>query len=299
MSKHLAFTFGAFALSGLLILSSCGSDAPEPVVEEVTIEESGNPEQEQRESSIRKIIYSIPSPVEMASLLMKSGVEFNLDLLNDVENADRYATSKQQAFNLGTYGADLRYTSMYEQDQQSVYYAAVVRKLVKELGVEGAIDEGFYERLQNNAQNRDSLLNIVSNAYTDLNRYLKENDREEISALVIAGGWLEGVYLATQHYTPGNTMLRDRIAEQKYVLNDLLTFMSSYGNQVVLSEVMSDLTELQEEFKNVDIQRGKTETSQDENGTMVIGGSNTINASDEAIAAISAKIVEIRNKAIQ
>lgn len=299
MSKPIASTLWALAIVALVGFASCGSEPATPPVEDISLNESQQEDDGQRENSIKKIIYSIPSPTEMASLLMKSGVEFNLDLLNSVDNVNNYATSDQRAMNLGVYGADLRYTSMYEQDEQSIYYAAAVKKLAKELGVEGAIDDDLYQRLQDNQQNKDSLLTIVSNSYNDLDAYLKENDRQEISALVIAGGWLEGMYLACAHYTPGNDLLRERIAEQKYVLDDLINLMQSYDKADALSGIMSDLSELKASYDKVDIQKGKTETSQDESGTMVIGGARTVSMSDDVLAEITTKIQEIRTKSIQ
>ena len=299
MSKPIASTLWALAIVTLVGITSCGSEPAAPEVDEITLNESQNEDDGQRENSIKKIIYSIPSPTEMASLLMKSGVEFNLDLLNAVESADNYATNDQRALNLGVYGADLRYTSMYEQDKQSILYAATVKKLASELGVEGAIDDDLYQRLQDNSQNKDSLLTIVSNSYNDMDAYLKENDRQEISALVIAGGWIEGMYLACAHYTDGNDLLRQRIAEQKYVLSDLISLMESYNKPDALSGIMSELSDLNASFEKVDIQKGKTETSEDEAGTMVIGGSRQVNISDEVLAEISDKITQLRTKSIQ
>lgn len=299
MSKPIASTLWAFAIVGLVGLSSCASEPAAPEVDEVSLEQTQSPEDDQRQNSIKKIIYSIPSPTEMASLLMKSGVEFNLDLLNSTDRVDNYATSDQRAINLGIYGADLRYTSMYGQDQPSIYYAAAVKKLAKELGVEGAIDDDLYQRLEDNRHNRDSMLTIVSNSYNDLDAYLKENDRQEVSALVIAGGWLEGMYLACAHHTSGNDLLRDRIAEQKYVLGDLINLMDSYNKDEALTGIMSDLSDLNSLFDKVEIQKGKTETSEDESGTMVIGGKSTISLSEEVLGEISAKITEIRTKSIQ
>ena len=132
-----------------------------------------------------------------------------------------------------------------------------------------------------------------------MDAYLKENDRQEISALVIAGGWIEGMYLACAHYTDGNDLLRQRIAEQKYVLSDLISLMESYNKPDALSGIISELSDLNASFDKVDIQKGKTETSEDELGTMVIGGSRQVNISDEVLAEISDKITQLRTKSIQ
>ncbi|NNE54918.1 MAG: hypothetical protein HKN32_02780 [Flavobacteriales bacterium] len=176
---------------------------------------------------------------------------------------------------------------------------ATAKKLAGELGVEDALDDGVYQRLNNNRDNRDSLLSIVSDSYRMLNRYLKENDREEISALVIAGGWVEGLYIACTHYTEGNEMLGKRIAEQKYVLSDLMGLMETYKETELLSDVIADLESLQSTYDSVELKKGKTETFKDESGTMVIGGSSSYSLSEEDVAAITAKVNEIRSNYIQ
>jgi hypothetical protein len=77
--------------------------------------------------------------------------------------------------------------------------------------------------MEQNRNDRDSLLSIISETYWQVDAYLKENGRDNISALMIAGGWVEGLYIATQvaaqHDTPE---LRQRIAEQRLPLADLL-----------------------------------------------------------------------------
>lgn len=282
-----------------LVLVSCESnDAPQEqqVIETDTSQDES---ESQRAAKVKKIFYTIPSPVEMASIIKKSGAPFDKSKLNDVNNANNYTGAKSQALNLGMYGADLSYASMFDQNQESIYYLSATQKLAKDLGVEDAIDNGVYERMNNNMENRDSLLQIVSEAYWSLNGYLKKDGREEISALVIAGGWVEGLHLACSHLTPENTELKDRIAEQKYALKDLIALMKTYEDKEVLTSVIADLESVQAIFDGIKINKGKTETSQDESGTTVIGGSQSIEMSDEQLAEVATKISEMRSAYIQ
>jgi tRNA splicing endonuclease len=188
---------------------------------------------------------------------------------------------------------------MFDQQQQSILYLSAARGLAKKLNVEDAIDNNIIERVNENRNNRDSLLTIVSDAYWSLNGYLKEGEREEVSALVIVGGWIEGLYLATSHATPDNEALNQRIAEQKYSLKDLIALVSSYENAEDLAPVKADLMEIQALFDQVEINKEKTETSKDESGTMVIGGASSTNVSDATMESIQAKIQEVRNQYIQ
>jgi hypothetical protein len=45
---------------------------------------------------------------------------------------------------------------------------------------------------------RDALLRHHQRDLLEVDAYLKENERDNISALMIAGGWVEGLYIATQ-----------------------------------------------------------------------------------------------------
>jgi hypothetical protein len=45
----------------------------------------------------RQIFYSLPSPLETAMILKRSGAQYNPEILNPVENISRYTTSKSMA----------------------------------------------------------------------------------------------------------------------------------------------------------------------------------------------------------
>jgi hypothetical protein len=282
-----------------LVLVSCESNDTSQEQQVIETDTQQDESESQRAAKVKKIFYTIPSPVEMASIIKKSGAPFDKSKLKDVNNANNYTGAKSQALNLGMYGADLSYASMFDQNQESIYYLSATQKLAKDLGVEDAIDNGVYERMNNNMENRDSLLQIVSEAYWSLNGYLKKDGREEISALVIAGGWVEGLHLACSHLTPENLELKNRIAEQKYALKDLIALMKTYEDKEVLTTVIADLESVQSIFDGIKINKGKTETSQDESGTTVIGGSQSIEMSDERLAQVAAKISEMRSQYIQ
>ena len=302
ITKKLIHLSLILAASGSVFLSSCGesgSGHEEDPSPEISVNDQDAQENPERREAVKQIFYTIPSPMEMAALIRKSGADFDSSILNPTEKSEEYTSVTKQALNLGVYGADLSYASMFDQQQQSILYLSAARSLAKKLNVEDAIDNNIIERVNENRNNRDSLLTIVSDAYWSLNGYLKEGDREEVSALVIVGGWVEGLYLATSHVTADNQALSDRIAEQKYSLKDLLALVSSYERAEELAGVKQDLTEIQALFDQVEINKSKTETSKDENGTMVIGGASTTTVSDATMESIKAKIQEVRNQYIQ
>ncbi len=278
-----------------MFMASCGTSnenqtTQPPVKTELDSAETA------RLKELEKIFFSIPSPVEMASLIKEKGYVFEVSQLNATENVDKYTGEARQAINLGIYGADLSYSAMFEQKQVTMEYFAAAQKLAKQMGVDGALTSDLLERLDANQESRDSLLKIVSEAYMDLNGYLKENQRIEVSALVIAGGWLEALYLSSIYAADGNQDLRTRIAEQKYSLNDLVNYFDKFGDKETLREMKSDLLALKEIYNGAQEQKGKTTVSADSKGARVIGSTAGVTIDDATLKAIATKSAEFRKK---
>jgi hypothetical protein len=280
-------------------LAACGGDPPpqdslnvEDGLDSATLAE--------RMQKTKNIFYNIPSPMETAALLKKAGAEYNSKILNDVKNVDKYTAASQQALNLGVYGADLSYASVFNHTQESMFYTSCSRKLADRLGVISAFNDSTMELMQAKMNDRDALLDIISETYWNVDGYLKEEGRDNISALMIAGGWVEGLYIATQvAVTNDSPELRQRIAEQKYSLDDLVALISSYEiKDVRLDGVKADLMELQALYAEVSLGAPGSSTSE-ENGVTVIGGGGA-NASltDAQLTAIREKTSAVRNSYI-
>lgn len=254
-----------------------------------------------RARKTRNIFHNIPSPMETAALLKKAGAEYDRAILNDVKRVDDYTAASKQALNLGIYGADLSYASVFNNTQESMLYTSCVQKLAKRLDVSTAFSEEVVDRMEHNRNERDSLLNIISEAFWNVDAYLKENDRDHISALMMTGGWIEGLYIATQvaarHDTPE---LRQRIAEQRLPLGDLLGLVSTYSTKdPAVAGVLTDLKALDVLFAPVTVPGGASTVSK-EGGVTVIGGTApTATLSDEQLKTLSAKTAAIRESYVK
>ena len=287
------------AMALAMILSACGGDPP--AQETLTVENAlDSATQADRIRNTKNIFYNIPSPMETAALLKKAGAEYNSKILNDVKKVDSYTSASQQALNLGVYGADLSYASVFNHTQESMFYTSCSRKLADRLGVMSAFNDSTLELMQSKMNDRDALLDIISETYWNVDAYLKENGRDNISALMIAGGWVEGLYIATQvAATNDSPELRQRIAEQKLSLNDLIGLLDSYDvEDERLNAVKADMKAVQALFAEVSAGSPGTEVSE-ENGVAVVGGGGTAAAlTDEQLKAIREKISAVRNSYI-
>jgi hypothetical protein len=295
MHRKNALGFFAFVLGIGMLFASCGTGTENHTTQPPVKTELDSAEVA-RIKELEKIFFSIPSPVEMASLIKEKGYVFDVAKLNASSNVDKYTGESRQAINLGVYGADLSYAAMFDQKQVTMEYFVAAQKLAKQLGVDGALTSDLIERLDKNQESRDSLLKITSEAYGDLNGYLKENQRIEVSALVVAGGWLEALYLSSVYALDGNQDLRKRLAEQKYSLNNLVDYFEKFGDRENLREMKSDLLSLKEIYNTAAESKGKTSVSKDEKGTPVIGTTTSISLDDATLKAIATKATELRKK---
>jgi hypothetical protein len=281
------------------LISACGGNAGQETLdgEETLVDDA----QQVRIKKTRNIFYNIPSPMETAGLLRKAGAQYNGQMLNDVNNVNKYASASAQALNLGIYGADLSYTSVFNQTQESMLYTACAQNLAKKLNVSNAFGQETVSRMERNRNDRDSLLNIISETYWNVDAYLKEEGRDNISALMVAGGWVEGLYIATQvAKTNDSPDLRQRIAEQKLSLNDLVSLLGTYdGEDPALSTVKADMGSLAELFDKVNVGvAGDGGTSQEGGVTVIGGGGAKGTLTNEQLEAIREKAAVIRNNYI-
>ncbi len=282
-------------LMAVALLASCGGDPP--AQDQLDTHATDSVEAALRQKKTKSIFYNIPSPMETATLLKDAGAEYDKDILNDVLNVDKYTAASKQAINLGIYGADLSYASVFNNTQESMFYTSCAKKLADRLGVSSAFNDTTIERMEANRNDRDSLLDIISQTYWDVDAYLKDNGRDNISALMIAGGWVEGLFIATQvskeNVPPA---LRQRIAEQKLSLGDLLELLSTYDqSDAALAAATADLKAINDLYTGIGSGGGATEVKQEGGVTVIGGGGPAATLTDEQLAAIREKAAAVRN----
>jgi len=205
--------------------------------------------------AIADISKNISSPVEIANLLQMLEVPFSQSYLAASIDANKQSTTFDKALKLGILGADLGYLNMYEKTSSSFDILSSMRKLADDINVGQFLDVEAIKRLSQNRTNLDSLLYISIDSYTQIDNYLRENERGQFSALIIIGVWIEGQFLATQVVSQyPDTILIDRIAEQKIILNDLLLLISPYCNRdSEFTKLCKDLQDIKNKYRDIKI----------------------------------------------
>lgn len=292
----------ALLVGTTLMVISCGEtpQGDDAITEsEVSQETVVSDETNETLSTVNEIFYAVPSPMDMATILKKTGASYDMTLLNDVKKVHDFNSANKQAINLGVYGADLSYASIFNQNQESIIYLSCTKKLADKLGVTKAFDDKIISRMEANVENRDSLLSIVSETYFILDSYLKENGRDNISAMVIAGGWIEGLYLATSIATTDeepNELLFNRIAEQKISLKNLQDLVQAYNSDNSLESILADLSMVESAFESIEITKEKSAEVTKSRGVTTIGGKTTNTMSQESLDEIHRVVTEIRTR---
>src|SRR5450759_682022 len=205
--------------------------------------------------AIADISETVSSPVEIANLLLKLDVPFSQNYLATSVDANKQSTNFDKALKLGILGADLGYLNMYEKTESSLDVLSSIRKIAEDIKVGQFFDFESIKRLSKNKSNLDSLLFISIDSYTKIDNYLRDNDRGQLSALMIIGVWIEGQYLATQVVSKvPDKMLMDRVGEQKIILNDLIFLLVPYCNHdSEYSALCKNLQEIKDKYHDVRI----------------------------------------------
>lgn len=202
------------------------------------------------------IIKDLKLSDDMIVKISENSEVYNEELLNSVKKAREYNMSYSKAVNMGIYGAELNYIIHFNQTQNSFRYLVVAKQMADELGVALAFDQKVMEEYQNNMQNRDSLLTIVNNAYSNVRKYLKNGEQFLVSALVIAGSWTENIYLVLNQLN--EIQMQDQreelissICNQKaYLANiiDLLETLNDNAGNAYVKDFISGLNDISDVF---------------------------------------------------
>jgi hypothetical protein len=200
--------------------------------------------------------YGVLTPVEICVIFNRLGVPYNNATLNPVSNTDLYLSSSKAAINTGIYGVDFGYLKMFGIGQEVIDYMVTIREMSNKLGIPDNLLLEPIKRVQNDMADPDTVTTLMQKAYTDIENHLRESGRESTAGLMVMGGWVEAMFIATQLvYNPvsPDPEVVQKIAEQKYTLTSLLSFMKNYYDDPVVVYYTKKLKYLKNYFDTFDI----------------------------------------------
>lgn len=241
-------------------------------------------------------IFSIPSPIQTALLIKSASSTYYEDMLNPISNSDKYTTEYSKALNLGVYGADLGYSSLYNQKGASLKYLSVVEKLTSSLGLEGAFDKTFVEKYERNVANQDSMMIVVADAFRKADLFLKNAKRKPTSSLILTGGWIESMHFACQLTSKSkNQQIINRIGEQRQTLESICAILKEYNKKGANDNLLMQMEDLLVSFDAIVINYTYVEPKTNVQAkTTTLNHSISFEISEKTLNEITNKISVIR-----
>jgi len=184
--------------------------------------------------------YPIPTSFEVTKLLQDANAAFVLNITNPVENITKYETQRSKALNLGIYGADLSYASAYNMPTETMAFLKVSKTLIEELEIPGVFNNEMVTRVEQNLDNQDSLILIITESYYNTYEQLNQIGQDKISFLVVAASWIEGLYITTQLAVSSdyNERIMSIVAEQKKGANILYNAAKNYTEDEDIKSIL-------------------------------------------------------------
>jgi len=247
--RSISAIFGIIAAL-LILLSGCKNPQQK---QEGDIEP---PEIQSKEDVIQELSgYPIPSAYEITELVYKAGAPYNMDLSNDPQKAEEYITQRDKALNLGVYGTDLSYASTHGHKHWTMLFLEASKILIDELGISTNYNVDYAQRIEDNLDERDSVILIVSESFVETWEYLIDNKQDVLARLVVCGSWIEGVYITSNiasNFSRDNTEFLEILAQQKKSLTGLVSLMEPVKDLDEVSEVFKGLFDLQDIYEDVE-----------------------------------------------
>ncbi len=253
-------------------------------------------------SVVQEMAENVASPVEIAALIKSLKVPFSKDILAPTKNIDGLNTNFKRAIGFGVYGADLGYINMYSQNSMVLDYITGIKTLADGLKVGQFFDFTTLKRLATNKENIDSLMHISTQNFNKIDAHLKETNRSSLSCVIVAGVWIEGLYLSCQVASIiDSDKMNESIGEQKIAFSTLYKMLSLYKKDPNISELVEDMKELKSIYDEVTISYEIGEPDMvEENGVITFkqNDKSNVNITDDQLKRIRAAIIKVRNKQI-
>lgn len=242
----------AVILITLILAGSCKSSIKDKVEREAKFFQPIVKETIKKE--VEEIVYPLPTSFEVTNMLNDIGIAYIIGITNPVENADRYFTEKSKALNLGVYAADLSYASTYQMKQDVMLFLEASKKLTDDLGISAIYNEELVKEVEENIDNKEEWVDIITNSFYEVYEYLQKNDRSNLSLMIVAGSWIEALYLTT-HVSSSvyhNYNIVKIIHEQKSSLDKLINILQEYKDDKAISELLQNLGPIKKVYDSID-----------------------------------------------
>jgi hypothetical protein len=248
-----------------------------------------------------EIFYGILTPVEICTIFNRLGIPYNNATLNPISNRDQYLSSSKASINTGVYGVDFGYLKVFGIGQQMIDYMVTIRDMSNKLGIPDSYLTEPIRRVQSDISEPDTILFLMNDSYIKMEAHLREGGRESTAGLMIMGGWVEAMFIATQLvYNPAkpDPEVIQKIAQQKYTLTSLLSFLKNYYDDPVVVYYSKKLKYLKNYFDSFDIYFKKGDLEIDTAKQVLRSTGSEMNVTVETLNKIRDYVSKLRTEMV-
>ncbi|MBO4371897.1 MAG: hypothetical protein J5826_03100 [Bacteroidales bacterium] len=282
--------YAIVAASALMAMQSCAGDS-----------NNQNNQQQQQTTQTNQSnetkFYLIPSPEDLFAFSDDKNLQFVPGLVNPIENIDKYVDNKSKEINFGTYSADMAYSTAFGKYQESLKEFKIVRQLSDEIGIGGVFTQSLINRIDNVKEDRDSLKQISSDIYNDIQIFLDSKNRSKTMTLISTGGWIEFLYIivnSVDKFDAENPTIQ-RIADQKIICENLMQRLEQQQDDVSIKNTMNDLKPLYDAYQALEVEKTNATSSKSNSGAIKVGGGSKIKMTENNFNKIKETITSVRN----
>jgi hypothetical protein len=235
-------------------------------------------------------MFSVPSPSQAIMLVQDQ------EPLSDTIFIGSFAkteSKKLKALRTGLLEADLIY-GIYIDSSIIDTTVAKIKSYTTGIFENTAVFDNLKADL--NDTTRDSIHEQLSNTFRYWDMKLKDENKSNISTMIILGGWVESMFILSEYaLETSDERLLIRVSEQKISVNSLVEMVENINVQEGLDFILMILIDLQDEYNRVvtDYHYEKP-VENTETRTTTFGHSTETKTSKDHVANINDYLIELR-----
>lgn len=213
-----------------------------------------------------EIINAMPDPIEMVDLIKSVGNEYDNSILNNPENSQKYNTEHKMSLNIGIYSVDLGYANMHNKAQDAIKYLEATKRMAEGLKVSQYFDFDAIRKATQDGTDISQLIIVTLSGLEKMKQGLEEEKRNETVSLVVMGGWLESLYIASEIAAKAdNKPLKLKIADQKEVVTQLVSVLEpNVKTSKHIEDFYTDMKKIQDAFGAVSAEGGELKMTKED-----------------------------------
>jgi hypothetical protein len=201
-----------------------------------------------------EMIQTLPQPIEIAGIISKSNMPFSKEMLVPSEYAGGYKDMYYQSLAFGAYGVDLGYINLNQDNMYALEYLESIKTLSEDIKVDQFFDFFTMAEMAKNRNNADSLAHISTRNFNKIDGFLREQNRGELSVLILIGAWLEGMHVFGEiNKNSPSQDIQTRIGEQKVVFDNVYALLDKLSSIDHFSKMKTDFEGLKKAYDGVTV----------------------------------------------